>query len=102
VRRQGESLVRGRSESELRPGLTVWINGPRGLKAVVLLKRGTPMACISCGRALCDGWECIGHPTGGGLCSLSAITAGDLFRLRDEEAPKDQTTEKSRDREAVR
>jgi hypothetical protein len=102
VRWQGEDLVRVQSESELRPGLTVFGHCDCGKFHPVVLLSVLTDPCVSSGTT--QRWK-----TAGGcrfdadpVCMACAIGSRGIYRLRPEETPGKQATEKRRDREAVR
>jgi hypothetical protein len=100
-----DSLVPVKAESELKPGLTVWAFDdspgfePRWYGLVLIRPVVTPL-CRGCGPH-CPGWEVLNAPTGAkGLCHRQCIAQGRLWR--DEEPSQEQSTERRREREAVR
>lgn len=94
-------IVKVRSESELRPGMTVWLKSCAHCSrkhAYVLVRQDD-------GSGLCDvhadgpclGWFCIPEHHDARFCPRMAVSQGRLYRLPDEELTS--TTENTRERE---
>jgi hypothetical protein len=118
MRWQGEELQRVRSESELRPGMTVVLGTCRlcdRRHAAILVARfpgdGHQHLDLIHGVAAGDPcnhsqWTGVGFccdPRANGRSCLSRIIAeGRLYRLRDEEPSQEQSTERRRPLEIAR
>jgi hypothetical protein len=106
VRWQGEELVKVRSESELRAGMTVVVSPCKWCSrthAHVLVRESPIGECHHYGDGVHydhQGWV-VAHGTCNRrecLCPRSAIRDGRMFRLRDLDDSTEQTRERERER----
>jgi hypothetical protein len=101
--RPGEvELVRVRSEDELSPGMTLWLDEEppyHGRTALVLLGFVDIPPGYHCPSSYRSSTHVLRHTMQGarksvGMCPVASIEAGRLWRLRDAEKLEGQTTSK--------